>query len=170
MFKKLINPTKCLVSSCLLLVSSFIHAAIIAIEVEELDFNKFLPLIGDCEMAYDTGVITSIFATNMCNNAPVGTPGEYVLNNMIPNTNYDIKVHTRLPVSNDGFTFSPRGKIISDAETLNIVADQFVRINSGTLGQVTIKMGGRIKVAKPTSGGTKYNLEDAVKITYQVAP
>ena len=150
-------------------VALSVHATPILVEIERLDFDHVVPLTGDCEMHYDTGVITDRVGSRMCQNDPVGTPGHYRLL-VGQNQNFDIRVSTRLPENNDGITYTPVGKLTSDVEEVDIVADSFVTVNSGALGQIDIKFGGRLTVTNMLSGSLTYTLDDAVKISYEATP
>jgi len=145
------------------------RATPIMIEIQELDFDKIIPVSGRCSMNYSTGAVTNTSGSKMCNNSPVGQPGHYRLL-VTTNTNYDIMLRRRTPVGGDGFTFIPQGKLISDAETLDIIVDQFVTINSGALGEINIQFGGEFTAAVKPDGSRTYRLPDAVIITYQQTP
>lgn len=146
-----------------------INAAPLLIEIEQLDFAEIVPITGECNMDYSTGVITDNGASTMCLNTPTGTPGHYRLF-VTTNTEYDVMVETRVPVGSDGITFVPSGELSSDVESVAIVADSYVTVNSGSNGQINIIFGGRLTLAQPVTGGTVYEVDEGVKISYEETP
>jgi len=149
--------------------SATLQAAPLLIEIEQLDFSEIVPITGECNMDYTTGAITDNGGSTMCLNSPTGTPGHYRLF-VTSNKDYNIMLETRVPVGSDGITFVPSGELSSDVESVAIVADSYVTVNSGTNGQINIIFGGRLTLAQPVTGGTVYEVDEGVKISYEETP
>ncbi|MBU2917117.1 hypothetical protein KO505_03955 [Psychrosphaera sp. F3M07] len=148
----------------ILIISPLSYAATM-VQIDEINFGQLLPVAGGCEMDWDTGNIVSIGVGSLCNSNPVGTPGHYRLT-VNPNENYQIRVDRREEVANDGITYQPKGRFISDLEQVDLIYNQFVTINSGASGIIDIYLGGVLFVADRLNGSLSYELNDAILIYY----
>lgn len=156
----------------ILLLSFFSKAALsepYVIEVSKLDFSKFLPIQGSCEMDVATALVTDLFGSQMCIASGEGSIAHYRI--IAPrNTNFNIKVSARLPQNGDGLTFTPVGKITSDINDIIIVAGQTHVASTGELGRIDIKFGGQIILSTAFSPNTSHEIEMEAAITWSEVP
>ena len=127
------------------LFSNLVIAATYMFPLSALDFSDFLPVTGSCEMDL-TGVVTDLPGSNMCISSNNGKIANYQIN-AAPNINVNIQINTRQPAGGDGLTFTPIGKLISDAVNIDIIPGQVHIVNTGTLGRINIKFGGQIIIS-----------------------
>ncbi len=136
--------------------------------MSELDFSKFLPITGSCEMDI-TGIVTDLPGSQMCISSSDGSIAHYRLVAPI-NTDFSIQVNTRLPENSDGLTFTPVGKITSDVDDINIIPGQVYVVNSGLLGRIDIKFGGQIIISNAFGPDMSHEIEMEAAITWSQVP
>jgi hypothetical protein len=124
------------------LFSNLAIAATYVIPMSELDFSDFLPITGSCIMDLD-GNVTDMPGSQMCIGSDEGKIAQYRIIAR-SNINVNIQVNTRTPLGGDGLTFTPIGKLTSDADDIDIVPGQVHIVNSGTLGIIDVRFGGQI--------------------------
>jgi hypothetical protein len=121
------------------------------------NFRSLLPITGSCEIDEVTEQIFDISGSRICSQNLIGNIGEFEIH-ATPNKTIDIKILQRTPVDNDGITFTPKGKLISDVQTVNILPSYLHQINSGASGIVEIKLAGQLYITKSLVAGASYNL------------
>lgn len=151
------------------LFSNLAIAATYIIPMTELDFSDLLPITGSCEMDL-AGVVTDMPGSQMC----IGSDNASIAHYRImatPGINVNIQVNTRLPVSGDGLTFTPVGKLTSDVDDIDIVPGQVHVVNSGTLGRIDIKYGGQIILSNTFfNPDMSYQIEMEAELTWEDTP
>jgi hypothetical protein len=155
-----------------MLISLFSKLALGApyiLEVSKLDFSKFLPTTGRCEMDVATAFVTDQLGSQMCISSGEGTIAHYRL--IAPrNTSFNIQVNARSPINGDGLTFTPVGKITSDIDDIVIVPGQIHVASTGALGQIHIKFGGQIIISNAFSPNMSHEIDMEATITWSAVP
>jgi hypothetical protein len=140
-------------------------------KLSELNFSKFLPIRGNCEMDAVTALVTDLPGSQMCIISDEGVIAHYRI--IAPrNTSFNIRVNERFPVNSDGLTFTPVGKITSDMNDITIVPGQTHVASSGDLGRVDIKFGGQLILTNTFVFGADrpHKIEMEAAITWSEVP
>lgn len=131
---------------------------------QEINFGILSLSPGSCLMIATSGAITTWQGDLICI-LPAGVQNGLYTITANPNKTVQIKVLPNLDNGN-GITFNPRVYITSDSEAKGIINNSdFVEVNSGVSGVITIYLGGELSVSTmQISGQTiNFNFEDAIE-------
>ena len=156
------------------IILSFPYEALTApifLKVSDLDFDQVTPKYGECEMDFDTGVITDRFASTLCAYSSTGTPAQFRLFGAI-NQSYDIQVTELYIDGTGGYSFDMSGEASSDIQTVTVVEGSYVTINSGSSGIIDIKVGGILSINSDAglTGGQDYAVEEVISVGWRETP
>lgn len=110
-------------------------------ENSEIHFGYLIYIPGGCVMAYDTLVLTNNTSAEICT-SDKGQAGKYRIY-ADPGKSISVKVKSH---NDDGIIYVPAGQAVSDTESILLVSDIGIVINSGVSGIIDITLGGRIQV------------------------
>lgn len=153
-----VNPKKLLPLFMvgILSYSCAVYAAITPyiVETKTLSFGSIIFTSGSCSMAYNTQVITNLTSSNICINS-TGTVGNYQI---FANPNSQVQITIKTHVDNgNGIVYVPDGELVSDFESMLIIADTTETINSGASGIIDITIGGRLTINNLLSSSSGYS-------------
>lgn len=123
------------------------------ITMKQLDFVKFMPVSGRCDMPHDTGIFVND-AANICTST-AGYPGHYRIM-ATPNTVVDVTVYTYVDPDNP-LTFKPAGIVRSSVETKALLNDLTSSLNSGSSGRIDVYIGGVVTLTDSVPSSTSFD-------------
>lgn len=146
-----------------------VNASPIFLKVNDVEFGELLPTSGRCQMDATTGAISDVASSNICSHTVSGTPATYRLFG-VPNTLYEFRVNQLISAGENGFSFTPQGVVVSDAESKPTVTGSYVSVDSGTTGIVDVKVGGVFSILYTANleGGTDYLVEDVISVEWRL--
>ena len=151
----------CLVGLVSLTLSNRLYASDYGVAIlQPIKFGKVLPIIGRCEMSFETG----IFSSDLSNTCPVlnGRPGEYRIvaprNTLVRITPYTFTYAVNM------FTFTAKGKVSNSTVTKFFTANNATIIDSGATGVIDMKIGGILNVMSPLTTSNSYPVDLEIDI------
>lgn len=152
------------------LVAKFANAYITPylITYSEVGFGKVMFTNGNCTLDHDTGEVSNSTPDYMCNLDGSSVAGYYrIIAN--PNKQVSIKILQR-DNTGDGFIYIPGGELSSDAETLVITPNIAQEIDSGSNGNIYIRLGGTLHITKDVAPSKEFVLTRAEGIEWSELP
>jgi hypothetical protein len=136
--------------------------------IDDISFGSLLGKTGSCELNAITKVIDNQ-SGNLCLYNETGTPGRYLI---VSSSNKVIRIRINTKTnSGDGIVFVPSGVYRVTGEVdIDIVADQYQDISTGTTGILEIKLGGALTAHLTLSLASTFSFTNLTGIEWNELP